>query len=237
MIRRVGGWLLVAGVALGGASAARACVGDCNGDGVVSVAELVDGVRIILAELPLSACPAFETTPDGELRIDELVAAAGAALDGCPATPSPTVTPSPPPTAVDTATPTVPNVAGRWREDPLAVTTSSCADLLTQEFAAELAARAPCEQMVEAPSDSTAVLIDCTGTQVAGTLDRDGTLHFAYPPASDTTDGCTVTLTTSVAIPAASSPTTAAYTFAIAFAGACPLADCTIGAQAEWTRE
>ena len=37
-----------------------ACVGDCNGDGMVSVDEMVEGVRISLGEAPLSQCPAFD---------------------------------------------------------------------------------------------------------------------------------------------------------------------------------
>src|SRR5262245_26116469 len=69
--------------------ARAACVGDCNGDGKVSVAELIIGVRISLGELPLSQCEAFDSTPDGMLHIEELVQAVNAALNGCPATPTP----------------------------------------------------------------------------------------------------------------------------------------------------
>lgn len=245
MVRTVCGWvcawLLVVGLVRGGPGAALACAGDCNGDGSISVAELIEGVRIGLDDAALSECPAFDVTPDGTLRIDELVAAVAAALDGCPATPTPS--PSPSATATDTpadtptATPTVPIVSGRWREDPLAVTTSTCLALLTQAFASELAARPVCEQSIAASSETAVALLDCTGTRVDGTLDRDGTMHFAYPTTSDAIVGCTVALATSVVIPAAVSPATAAYSFAIAFSGTCPLTDCTIAAHAVWTRE
>jgi hypothetical protein len=230
-----------------------ACVGDCNGDGMVGVDELIEGVRISLGEASLSQCPAFDATPDGQLRIDELVLAVSAALDGCPATPtaapadtataSPTSTDTPPatgtPTPADTptATPTVPMVAGNWREDPLAVTSSSCESALTEQFAADLAARSACHQTVEALSELAIALHDCTGTRIDGTLDRDGTIHVTYPTTAQTVDGCTVALTTSAAIPAAVSPTLATYTFDIAFSGACPVADCAIQAQGVWTRE
>ncbi len=250
---RLAGILLVVGVALGCTGAASACTGDCNGDGMVSVAELIEGVRIGLGEAPLSECPAFDVTADGMLRIEELVMGVGAALAGCPATPTPvppdTATPSPSatatptttgtllPTDTPTATPTAPMVSGRWREDPLAVTASTCLPLITQEFAADLAARPPCEQTIEALSDTAIALVDCTGTRVEGTLDRDGTIRVTYPETRDTTDGCTVALTASAVIPAALSPTTATYTFAVAFSGNCPLDDCTIDAQGAWTRE
>jgi hypothetical protein len=239
MVReRVCGWLLVAGVVLGAAGAALACVGDCNGDGGISIAELIAGVRISLGDEPLSACPAFDATPDGTLRIEELVAAVAAALAGCPATPTPSPPPTdtPSPTATPTATPTLPMVSGQWREDALAVTGSTCLALLTQEFAADLAARPPCEQSVAALRGGAVALVDCTGTGVDGTLDPDGTLHFTYPTTGDTTDGCTVALSTSLVVPAAVSPTTATYTFAIGFSGTCPLVDCTIDAQGTWTR-
>jgi hypothetical protein len=129
-------------------------------------------------------------------------------------------------------------VAGNWREDPLAVTSSTCASEITQEFTDELAARPACHQSVEALSDVAIALHDCTGTVVDGTLDRDGTIHVTYPTTSQpVTDSCTLALTVSAVVPAAVNPTTATYTFAIAFSGTCPVNDCSIVAQGAWTRE
>lgn len=59
-----------------------AVVGDCDGDGHVSVNELVRGVGIALAAAPLSSCAAADRDGDGQVRIEELVAALAAALDG-----------------------------------------------------------------------------------------------------------------------------------------------------------
>ncbi len=58
------------------------CAGDCDGDGEVSVAELIRGVRIALGESDAS-CTAFDTDEDGEVTVNELVSAVRAALDGC----------------------------------------------------------------------------------------------------------------------------------------------------------
>lgn len=234
------------------AGAAPACVGDCDGDGMVGVAELITGVGISLGEQPLSRCVALDANGDGELRIDELVMAVNAALGGCPATPTPSATgtatatstvvdtPSPTPTSTPsdtpTATPTVPMVAGQWREEPLEVTGSTCPSVLTQAFADDLAARPACEQSVESVSELAITLEDCTGARVDGTLDRDGTIRVVYPTTTDTVDSCSVALTASATIPAASSPTTAAYTFALAFSGSCPVEDCAIQAEGTWTR-
>ncbi|MFN8640195.1 MAG: hypothetical protein U0802_00460 [Candidatus Binatia bacterium] len=60
------------------------CVGDCDGDGQVSVDELVRGVAIGLGSLPVSACPAMDRNGSDEVTIDELIAALNNALDGCP---------------------------------------------------------------------------------------------------------------------------------------------------------
>ena len=50
-------WVVVA-VVLAAGSARATCPGDCNGDGVVTVPEVVTVVNIALGSLPLSACPA-----------------------------------------------------------------------------------------------------------------------------------------------------------------------------------
>jgi len=60
-----------------------ACVGDCDGDGQLSVSELVRGVNIALGNLAVDVCPAFDPDDDGAVMISELVAAVNAALRGC----------------------------------------------------------------------------------------------------------------------------------------------------------
>jgi outer membrane protein assembly factor BamB len=85
---------IVAGVGL---CRAQQCAGDCNGDGEVTIDELVIGVDIALDVLPLSTCPAFDTGMDGGVSISEVTAAVGNALNGCS---SPTGNPTPTPVSV-----------------------------------------------------------------------------------------------------------------------------------------
>jgi len=59
------------------------CLGDCGGDGMVSVSELVKGVGIALRLQPLSSCTAFDGNGDGNVAVNELVTAVGNALRGC----------------------------------------------------------------------------------------------------------------------------------------------------------
>jgi hypothetical protein len=66
---------------------AVACVGDCDGDELVSVDELVQGVNIALGLEDASSCPALDPGDDG-VTVDDLVRAVTASLTGCPIFPA-----------------------------------------------------------------------------------------------------------------------------------------------------
>lgn len=93
--RRLPEFLLIASVlakvATTAAHGAAGCVGDCDGDGAVSIAELVSGIDIALGNLPPAACAAFACSAHNG-SISCAVRAVRNALDGCPA---PTATPLP----------------------------------------------------------------------------------------------------------------------------------------------
>jgi len=69
------------------ATPSAVCPGDCDDNGVVTVAELVTGINIALGSQPLGDCPAMDCNGTGPVTIDCVVAAIGAALDGCSAAP------------------------------------------------------------------------------------------------------------------------------------------------------
>lgn len=69
------------------ASAATACPGDCDGDGRVTISELIRGVNIALALAPFGNCPAFDRDGNQMVSIGELIAAVNASLAGCPIEP------------------------------------------------------------------------------------------------------------------------------------------------------
>jgi hypothetical protein len=90
--------LIGTALALGLAGRATAqCVGDCNGDGEVTIDELVLGVNIALGDQPVSACPAFADN-EGQVTMAQLILGVNNALNGCPAVPTPTPTDTPTPT-------------------------------------------------------------------------------------------------------------------------------------------
>jgi hypothetical protein len=60
------------------------CVGDCNGNGVVTVNELIIGVNILLSSQPVSACPAFDSNNTGTVTVEELIQGVNNLLRACP---------------------------------------------------------------------------------------------------------------------------------------------------------
>jgi hypothetical protein len=88
------GALAVLALLVAPATHAQTCVGDCNGDGMVSINELIVGVNIDLGSQPASKCPPFQNA-QGDVNIAQLIKGVNNALNGCGggATPTPTATP------------------------------------------------------------------------------------------------------------------------------------------------
>jgi hypothetical protein len=59
------------------------CPGDCDGNGVVNVNEVVLGVGIALEQQPVTACAAFDTDGSGMVVISELITGVGSLLNSC----------------------------------------------------------------------------------------------------------------------------------------------------------
>ena len=62
------------------------CAGDCNGNGRVEISELVRAVNVALGSSEIRVCRPADRNASETLEIDELLAAVGSSLDGCPAT-------------------------------------------------------------------------------------------------------------------------------------------------------
>jgi hypothetical protein len=67
-----------------GSATCKSCVGDCNGGGEVTVAELLKMVNIALGSLSVSACLAGDANTAGQITIDKILKAVNNALNGCP---------------------------------------------------------------------------------------------------------------------------------------------------------
>ncbi len=61
------------------------CMGDCLGDGQVTVDELMTMANIALGKMPMAMCEPGDANGDGQIRIEEILAGVNHALTGCPA--------------------------------------------------------------------------------------------------------------------------------------------------------
>jgi hypothetical protein len=100
----IGLLVLAAVLAVHGGTAMAQCVGDCQGDGEVSINDLILGVNIALNLQPADACSAFQNA-QGEVDIAQLIKGVTNALNGCPEEPTATATAASPEVATSTATP------------------------------------------------------------------------------------------------------------------------------------
>jgi parallel beta-helix repeat protein len=71
--------------ALDGQAQAVGCGGDCNGDGQVTINELLLAVNIALGSRPVGDCSSVDDNGDGQVQIGELIQAVNHALTGCTA--------------------------------------------------------------------------------------------------------------------------------------------------------
>jgi len=69
--------------ALIAAATAPSCAGDCNGDGIVTVNELLVGVDLLLTGGSPGACLALDANKDGVITVGELITATNRVLNGC----------------------------------------------------------------------------------------------------------------------------------------------------------
>jgi hypothetical protein len=60
------------------------CVGDCDGNRLVQIQELILAVRIAVGDLPLQSCKEIDANLDGTVTVNELITAVNHALSGCP---------------------------------------------------------------------------------------------------------------------------------------------------------
>jgi hypothetical protein len=73
-------------VGVGGAitvSLVEPCVGDCDGNGQVTVDEVLTMVNIALGNADISTCTAGDANADGQITVNEILTAVNNALNGC----------------------------------------------------------------------------------------------------------------------------------------------------------
>lgn len=150
---------------------ATPCVGDCNGNGVVTIDELIVGVNISLGIAAVAACPAFDPDHDGRVAVNELIAGVNNSLYGCGVTPPtrlPTATVTATPTAADTATPTAIDTASAT-PTPTQAPTNTRTPTATRTIPASV-----CGGLVQP------LPVLCNLTVIPNPVSRSGTIAFRF---------------------------------------------------------
>ena len=230
---------------------AQTCVGDCDGNGMVSVDENVLGLTMILEDLPMKICPSFDADSNGEITVNEIVVSIADTLYGCGVRPTRTPTPSPTRTHTITRTPTrtatgtathtntptpteTPGLAGTWIEDDFRLVSSTCPREVTDTLEEEVSDIFPCEYDISVAGDR-ATITDCEGNVTDWELDSSGVAHATFTE-TESQSGCTVTVSGDLTIDLSRSPTTQNHVFDVDLEGRCSFGDCVVVLETTWTR-
>jgi hypothetical protein len=72
-------------LAAAGTCRAQQCEGDCDGNGIVTINEVITSVNILLGNTPLTACPNADSDGDGagQVTVPDVTYAVVHLLQGC----------------------------------------------------------------------------------------------------------------------------------------------------------
>ncbi len=219
-----------------GRAVAQSCVGDCDGNGVVEVNEIILGVDILLGLEDVSACPSL-ADGSGMVTVSRLVTAVNNTLcgcgGGCVLTPGPTTTPTSP-VAAPTPTPTEAASVSTWMVNSYDVKSSDC--FAPIEGAVEGALRAVGSQFTVTESGNRVQIDYGDNNVLIGSVDPDGTVHV-QESSKDSIGPCDYDLAISASANLSESPATATYDANANLSGFClGLSDCRMEITSIWTR-
>jgi hypothetical protein len=221
-------------------ASAQSCAGDCDGDGAVSVNEIITAVNIVLGNTPLDACAAIVPSGSGPPGVSHLIAAVGSAQCQCQACPTPPPTRTPtatslPPTATATIahTPTATPLVSNWVEDTFKLTGSTCSKQINDSIRAQGQGQSATYRISE--RDGMATVEDGAGNVDIATVDGDGVLRDTFTD-SDTQGSCTVVVDGSIAVSLRSAQSTATYKYNVTSSGCPRQVQCRLTIMSRWRR-
>ena len=222
-----------------GRAIAQTCVGDCDGNGVVDVNEIIVGVDILLGLQDLSACPSLDDG-SGMVTVSRLIIAVNDVLcgcgngSGCAVAPGPGTPTATGPLNAPTPTPTEVAEVSTWMVDDYNVTSSNCFSLL--EEAVEGSLHAVGSQFTVRESGNRVEVDYGDNNVLVGSVDSDGTVHVQQT-SKGSIGPCDYNVATSALANLSNSPATATYDANVNPSGFClGLSDCKMEITSQWTR-
>jgi hypothetical protein len=202
-------------LSLSGSPLAAQCVGDCGGDGEVTIDELLLMVNIALDNTPAPQCTSGDANGDRTITVNEIIAAVTNALAGCG-----------------------PDVSGFWQQDQVYIESSTCASDITAIAQESVAAGDfNCTYYLVPNGEHVTITATCAGeTDVfEGALDATGLLTVTSSE-QETVDGCTLALAETTSGVVTTSPTVGTHLMRFSFSPGCGFASCTIVVRGRWTK-
>ena len=202
-------------LSLAAAPSSAQCVGDCRGDGEVTINELLIMVNIALDNSPLADCEPGDANGDGTITVNEIIAAVNKALTSC-----------------------YPDVSGVWQQDQTTITSSTCAPAIRAIVQESIdAGDSNCTLQIEQSGEHLTITATCSDeTDVFdGTVDASGVLTVTTTE-EETMDNCTIALTETDTGVMTTSPTVGTATMSFRFSSGCGFANCTIVVRARWAK-
>ncbi len=229
------------------------CVGDCDGNGRVTVSELIRAVRVALGNASVTECASVDLNSDGRASVAELIQAVVDSLYGCnvvppTSTPTPTSTqtftpsrtftnsPTPTRTPSPTTTHTPERVPLRWMDSDGRLTSSTCRSDLTENLRDEVENTPPCTIDIMLTGGDSIRMVDCQGLVREGSIDGANVARATFRD-SDSVQGCRITIDENLEVDLDVSPTTLVTIGDVDFDGDCQgLRDCMVTVEYTWTR-
>jgi hypothetical protein len=221
-------------------ASAQSCAGDCDGDGTVTVSEIITAVNIVLGNTPLAACAAIVPNGSGPPGVSHLIAAVGSAQCQCQACPTPppprtpTATSLPPTaTATITQTPTATPLVSHWVEHTLTLRGSTCSKHIHDSIRAQALGQSESYRISE--RDGMATVEDSAGNVDVATVDAAGVLHDTVSD-SDSQGSCTVFVDVAISVSLRSAQSTATYKYNVTSSGCPRQVQCHLTIMSRWRR-
>jgi hypothetical protein len=195
----------------------ESCVGDCSGEGQVTIDEILTLVNIALGTVGVSECEAGDDNNDSQITIDEILAAVNAALNGCP----------------------VPDVSGTRQRDQTVIVSSTCAAAVTERVQSSIdAGEWDCTYDIAQSGPNLTITETCPdGTDTfPGTVDSAGRITVVRTEQK-TEDSCTFTQTSRFETDGIASSSTGTGRLQFDFSTGCMFTDCEITVESRFSRQ
>jgi hypothetical protein len=161
----------------------------------------------------VGTCTAGDRNADGEITVDEIVAALQNALDGCPQSETQT-----------------------WIESDFRIVQAACPAEITGFLESQLGGDDVCASEITIDGNLVTA-VDCDETVTEAVIGDDGVARVTQVVSEQIDDDCLLTIELKVGVDLSRSPTTIEYDVNVDASGNCPFSRCEVVFASTLTRQ